>query len=95
MKDNGLPAEKPERFPPKSRKVKHFVRKGIPPDWRGAAWFYYAGGPEMIAKHPGVYEDLVRKAAAGGVSETDDEIIERDLNRTFPDNVKFKPDPPP
>ncbi|PMD63676.1 RabGAP/TBC, partial [Hyaloscypha bicolor E] len=95
MKDNGLPAEKPERFPPKSRKVKHFVRKGIPPDWRGAAWFYYAGGPEMIAKHPGVYEDLVRKAAAGSVSETDDEIIERDLNRTFPDNIKFKPDPPP
>jgi len=94
MKDNGLPVEKPERFPPKS-KVKKFVRKGIPPDWRGAAWFYYAGGPEMVAKHPGVYTDLLQKAAAGGVSETDDEIIERDLNRTFPDNIRFKPDPPP
>jgi hypothetical protein len=95
MKDNGLMTDKPERFPPRSAKAKHFVRKGLPPDWRGAAWFYYAGGPEMIAKHPGVYEDLIRKAAAGGVSETDDEIIERDLNRTFPDNVRFKPDPPP
>ncbi len=95
MKDNGLPSAKPQRFPPKSRKVKHFVRKGIPPDWRGAAWFYYAGGPSMIANHPGVYDDLIQKAAAGGVSETDDEIIERDLNRTFPDNIKFKPDPSP
>lgn len=95
MKDSSLPTEKPERFPPRSVKVKHFIRKGIPPDWRGAAWFHYAGGPAMIAKHTGVYEDLVQKAAAGGVSETDDEIIERDLNRTFPDNIRFKPDPPP
>lgn len=95
MKDNGLSSNNPEQFPPKSDKVKRFVRKGIPPDWRGAAWFWYAGGPTILEKHPGVYDDLVRRAAAGQVSETDDEIIERDLNRTFPDNIKFKPDPPP
>ncbi|TVY65746.1 GTPase-activating protein gyp3, partial [Lachnellula suecica] len=95
LKDNGCITDNPERFPPQSAKVKRFVRKGIPPDWRGAAWFYYAGGPAMVANHYGVYDDLVRKAAAGGVSETDDEIIERDLNRTFPDNIKFKPDPLP
>ncbi|KUJ07620.1 RabGAP/TBC, partial [Mollisia scopiformis] len=95
MKDAGLPSDRPERFPPQSAKVKRFVRKGIPPDWRGAAWWYYAGGPKMLALHPGEYSNLVQKAEAGGVSETDDEIIERDLNRTFPDNVKFKPDPPP
>jgi len=95
MKDNGLITDKPERFPTRSAKAKRFVRKGIPPGWRGAAWFYYAGGPEMIAKHPGVYDDLVRKAASGGVNETDEELIERDLNRTFPDNVRFKPDPLP
>lgn len=95
MKDNGLSSNNPEQFPPKSDKVKRFVRKGVPPDWRGAAWFWYAGGPAILEKHPGVYDDLVRRAAAGQVSETDDEIIERDLNRTFPDNIKFKPDPPP
>ena len=94
LKENGLITDRPQRFPSKSAKMKRFVRKGIPPDWRGAAWFYYAGGPAMVAKHYGVYDDLVRKAAAGGVSETDNEIIERDLNRTFPDNIKFKPDPP-
>jgi hypothetical protein len=95
MKDNGLSSNHPDHFPPRSDKVKRFIRKGIPPDWRGAAWFWYAGGPTLLEKHPGVYADLVRRAAAGQVSETDDEIIERDLNRTFPDNIKFKPDPVP
>lgn len=95
MKDSGLSSNNPKEFPPQSIKVKRFVRKGIPPDWRGAAWYYYAGGPTMVAKHPGLYEELVQKAAAGGVSETDEEIIERDLHRTFPDNIKYKPDPLP
>ncbi|KAH8652687.1 rab-GTPase-TBC domain-containing protein, partial [Tricladium varicosporioides] len=95
MKDHGLSTDSPEKFPPKSVKVKRFVRKGIPPEWRGAAWFFYAGGPTMVSNHQGVYEELTLRAAAGEVSETDDEIIERDLNRTFPDNIKFKPDPHP
>lgn len=94
LKENGLMTDRPHRFPARSTKVKRFVRKGIPPDWRGDAWFYYAGGPAMLSQHYGVYDDLVRRAAAGEVSETDDEIIERDLNRTFPDNVRFKPDGP-
>lgn len=95
LKDHSLITDKPIRFPPKSAKVKRFVRKGIPPDWRGEAWFWYAGGPAMVSKHYGVYDSLIKQAAAGAVNETDDEIIERDLNRTFPDNIKFKPDPPP
>lgn len=95
LKENGLMTDRPMRFPQKSGKVKRFVRKGIPPDWRGEAWFYYAGGPSMIAKHPDVYTELVRQAALGKVTETDNEIIERDLNRTFPDNIKFRPDPDP
>ncbi|KAH8594268.1 rab-GTPase-TBC domain-containing protein [Bisporella sp. PMI_857] len=93
LKENGLMTDHPNRFPPKSAKIKRFVRKGIPPDWRGDAWFYYAGGPAMLSKHYGIYDELTEKAAAGGVSETDDEIIERDLHRTFPDNVRFKHDP--
>ncbi|KAI1001369.1 GTPase-activating protein [Podosphaera aphanis] len=95
MKQHNLPIINPQRFPPKSDRVKRFVRKGIPPSWRGAAWFHYAGGPAMIARNPGVYDDLVMRANAGDVTETDDEIIERDLNRTFPDNIKFKPDEDP
>ncbi|KAL2076065.1 hypothetical protein VTL71DRAFT_1008 [Oculimacula yallundae] len=95
LKDSGLVTDRPIRFPAKSAKVKRFIRKGIPPDWRGDAWFWYAGGPAIVSKNYGVYNALVKRAAAGDVTETDEEIIERDLNRTFPDNIRFKPDPPP
>ncbi|KAJ9162211.1 RabGAP/TBC [Coniochaeta hoffmannii] len=103
LKDSSLMTENPNRFPQRSAKTKRFVRKGIPPDWRGAAWFYYAGGPKILAKHPGVYEDLVRRTglepsgAAKAVPGKCDlkpivvEDIEKDLHRTFPDNVRFKP----
>lgn len=87
MKDCGLMTESPDRFPPRSAKTKRFVRKGIPPEWRGAAWFYYAGGPAIVAKHPGLYDELTRKRA----KDVDIELIERDLHRTFPDNIKFRP----
>ncbi|KAL1879680.1 hypothetical protein VTK73DRAFT_6855 [Phialemonium thermophilum] len=103
LKDNSLMTERPNRFPPRSAKTKRFIRKGIPPDWRGAAWFYYAGGPAILAKHAGVYDDLVKRAGLDrdrtGVSDpnrsevkqlvADD--IEKDLHRTFPDNARFKP----
>ncbi|KFX86882.1 hypothetical protein V490_08760 [Pseudogymnoascus sp. VKM F-3557] len=92
MKSNGLGSEDPTRFPPKSNKMKRFIRKGIPPDWRGEAWFWYAGGHKILASHPGVYDDLVKRSANGDLSPTDEEIIERDLHRTFPDNIMFKPD---
>jgi hypothetical protein len=93
MKQYGLSTDQPIRFPPKSDKVKRYVRKGIPPDWRGAAWFWYAGGPDRLAREPGLYRQLVGKAQQGHLSETDKDIIERDLHRTFPDNIRFKPDP--
>ncbi|KAK1574540.1 TBC domain-containing protein [Colletotrichum navitas] len=87
MRENELITDRPERFPPHSAKAKRFVRKGIPPEWRGAAWFYYAGGPAILAKHAGLYDTLLQKKA----KDVDVEAIERDLHRTFPDNVKFKP----
>ncbi|KAI2617704.1 RabGAP/TBC [Hypomontagnella submonticulosa] len=86
LKENGLMTDNPNRFPPRSNKTKRFVRKGIPPDWRGAAWFYYAGGPAVVAKHAGLYDSLLKQKA----KDVDIEAIERDLHRTFPDNVKFR-----
>lgn len=38
MKESGLVCtgdEAPVRFPPPSAKIKRYVRKGIPPEWRG------------------------------------------------------------
>lgn len=93
MKHNGLSANKnsapPSRFPPKSDKVKKMIRKGIPPEWRGNAWFFYAGGHEKLNQNTGLYDELV--AATKGIQNKDTEVIERDLNRTFPDNVHFNP----
>jgi TBC1 domain family member 6 len=86
LKENSLMTENPNRFPSPSVKTKKFVRKGIPPEWRGAAWFYYAGGPAILAKHSGLYGRLLDKHA----KRVDVEAIERDLHRTFPDNIKFK-----
>lgn len=86
MKESQLITHKPIRFPERSAKTKRFVRKGIPAEWRGAAWFYYAGGPAILAKHKGVYDQLLRQKA----KDIDKEAIERDLHRTFPDNLKFR-----
>lgn len=89
LKDNALMTDRPIRFPAPSAKTKRFVRKGIPPDWRGAAWFYYAGGPAILSKHSGLYEKLLTAHA----KQIDVDAIERDLHRTFPDNIQFKPSP--
>lgn len=71
--------------------MKRFVRKGIPSELRGAAWFWYAGGYELLNRHVGHYDDLVQKVM-NSPSNDDKEHIERDLHRTFPDNLHFKPD---
>jgi TBC1 domain family member 6 len=92
MRQHGLPTENPERFPPKTDKVKRYIRKGIPPEWRGAAWFWYAGGPQRLISESGTYWELIEQAERGYLNDTDREHIERDLNRTFPDNIKFKPE---
>ncbi|KAJ5950316.1 uncharacterized protein N7479_008729 [Penicillium vulpinum] len=91
LKENGLPTKEPTTFPPQSSKVKRFVRKGIPPEFRGAAWFYYAGGYELLNRNVGEYDQLVSRAM-GSPSNDDKEHIERDLHRTFPDNLHFKPE---
>lgn len=90
LRHNGLLFDSnkpPLRFPPKSDKVKKLIRRGIPPEWRGNAWFFYAGGYEKLNKHVGVYEKIVKDTQ--GIQNKDTEVIERDLNRTFPDNIYF------
>lgn len=90
LKENGLMTDQPNRFPQHSAKAKRFVRKGIPPEWRGAAWFYYAGGPKILANNQGVYDNLVKRSESGHLKDVCRDDIERDLYRTFPDNVRFR-----
>lgn len=95
LKENGLMTDQPNRFPQHSAKAKRFIRKGIPPEWRGAAWFYYAGGPKILANNRGVYDNLVKSAQNGELKDVCRDDIERDLYRTFPDNVRFRRSAPP
>ena len=91
MKEQKLATENPTKFPSRSAKTQRYIRKGIPPAWRGAAWFHYAHGESYIARHPQLYNNLLHLTEQK-LSENDKEAIERDLHRTFPDNVRFKPD---
>lgn len=93
MRDQGLATFCPTRFPNRSTKTERYIRKGIPPAWRGPAWFFYAGGDTYLKKHAGLYTSLVSRCEEE-LSTTDKESIERDLQRTFPDNIHFKPDLP-
>jgi hypothetical protein len=91
----GFPIKNPTGFPPRSDKVKRYIRKGIPPAWRGACWFWYAGGPQRLAANPDLYARRLREAEDGKLSDVDRDSIEKDLARTFPDHIEFKPDPIP
>lgn len=93
MKDEGLPTHPLHQFPHQCAKTQRFIRKGIPPAWRGAAWFWYAGGHQLLQRDPDLYSALI-SCSETALSESDKEMIERDLHRTFPDNIHFKPDGP-
>ena len=91
MREQGLSTFIPTRFPCRSAKTERYIRKGIPPAWRGPAWFFYAGGDACLEKNANLYASLVSRSE-GELSGTEIESIERDLHRTFPDNVHFKAD---
>lgn len=91
MKEEDLPTHAPFRFPHRCAKTERFIRKGIPPMWRGAAWFWYAGGDQLLRRDPDLYSTLV-SCSEFALNKNDKEMIERDLHRTFPDNIHFKPE---
>ena len=90
MRTQGLTTRNPIRFPAHSAKIQRFIRKGIPPAWRGEAWFFYAGGDKFLAARPDHYSELVLKSQTCALFAKDKEAIERDLHRTFPENIHFK-----
>lgn len=93
-----LKNNEPLTFPPRENdKLKRYVRKGIPAEWRGNAWFYYAGGNDLLDNNKGVYDRLCKETESSqnggdGNGVADADVIERDLHRTFPDNVYFRSD---
>ena len=90
MREQGLPTYQPTRFPTRSAKTQRYILKGVPPAWRGAVWFHYAGGDTFLHQHPSLYEQLVSRSDTV-LHDSEKDSIERDLHRTFPDNLHFKP----
>ncbi|KAL8926152.1 MAG: hypothetical protein Q9208_003055 [Pyrenodesmia sp. 3 TL-2023] len=82
----------PIHFPDRGPKTARYIRKGVPPAWRGNAWFYYSGGAKLRDEKPDAYPALLTRIS--DLSTNDVESIERDLHRTFPDNIHFRPDHP-
>ncbi|CAI4747439.1 BBM_1a_G0047600.mRNA.1.CDS.1 [Saccharomyces cerevisiae] len=81
--------DNPLVYPARTDELSKFVRKGIPAEWRGNAWWYFAGGQRQLDANVGVYDRLKSDCREGAVSGKDMEAIERDLYRTFPDNIHF------
>ncbi|KAL8917896.1 MAG: hypothetical protein Q9172_005651 [Xanthocarpia lactea] len=94
MREQGCATHFPDQFPDRSPKTLRYIRKGIPPAWRGAAWFYYSGGARLLDENPRTYSSLLSRCKTSELSFNDIEAIERDLHRTFPDNTHFKPEQP-
>lgn len=75
-------------FPELDKKIKRYIRKGIPLEYRGSVWAHYSGAEDLRRKQPHLYGQLVENV--DNTSRKDMESIERDLERTFPDNFYFK-----
>lgn len=74
--------------------MKRYVRKGIPAEWRGNAWWYFARGQDLLNRNKDRYDQLLERMEILLSSDKkkiqDLDIIERDLHRTFPDNLHFQ-----
>jgi hypothetical protein len=95
MSKQGLPTTEPTKFPEVCEKVKRYARKGYPPEWRGAMWWFYAGGQQAMEQKEmvGLYARLVTRVNQDELNKDDKDAIERDLDRTFPDNIHFRAEP--
>ncbi|XP_032736895.1 growth hormone-regulated TBC protein 1 isoform X1 [Lontra canadensis] len=70
----------------RSGTVKRYIRKGIPLEHRAHVWMGVSGAQAQMDQNPGYYQRLLQ----GEHNDRLEEAIRTDLNRTFPDNVKFQ-----
>ncbi|KAI9298882.1 RabGAP/TBC [Neoconidiobolus thromboides FSU 785] len=77
----------------RNSKVKRYIRKGIPTEWRAKMWFYYSGAEEKWLKNQGLYKHLLSKVINQPDFLSFSREIDQDLHRTFPNNKHFKTKP--
>lgn len=78
----------------KAWKVKSRCRKGIPASLRGRAWEKLVRSEARMNENPGLYAKLVEASEHPMVDENESlrnylEVVDRDLDRTFPHNDVF------
>ncbi|XP_039963807.1 TBC1 domain family member 9 [Bactrocera tryoni] len=69
--------------------VINLIVEGIPDKLRQEIWLLFSGAIHEKDMNPGLYEDLVEKAACIKHSSTHDEI-DRDLHRSLPEHAAFQ-----
>ncbi|XP_069323899.1 growth hormone-regulated TBC protein 1 isoform X2 [Eulemur rufifrons] len=70
----------------KSPTVKRYVRKGVPLEHRAHVWMALSGAQARMDRNPGYYQRLLQGEGDPGLEDA----VSTDLNRTFPDNVRFQ-----
>ncbi|XP_044106096.1 growth hormone-regulated TBC protein 1 isoform X1 [Neovison vison] len=70
----------------RSGTVKRYIRKGVPLEHRARVWLGVSGAQAQMDQNPGYYQRLLQ----GEHNDRLEEAIRTDMNRTFPDNVKFR-----
>ncbi|XP_057563672.1 growth hormone-regulated TBC protein 1 isoform X2 [Hippopotamus amphibius kiboko] len=66
--------------------LKRYIRKGIPLEHRARVWMGVSGAQAQMDRNPGYYQSLLQ----GERNSSLEEAIRTDMNRTFPDNVRFR-----
>jgi len=68
-----------------NRKLKGYIRKGIPGPYRPKIWMEVSGASANKAREP----DLYRKSLAMKTNIVVEDQIKTDISRTFPNNIHF------
>ncbi|KAI1302794.1 hypothetical protein EDD11_005552 [Mortierella claussenii] len=82
---NGLPGQLDPKPKPKTSKLKPIVLVEKTDDDH-----VESGAEDKCKANPGLFKRLVTQAKAKGSANEHAEVIERDLHRTFPENINFK-----
>ncbi|KAJ3135047.1 hypothetical protein HK100_003063 [Physocladia obscura] len=89
-----------QSLPVRSEKLKRYIRKGIPHPLRPAVWFHYSGADKLRSENSGLFTLLVSRELYDrnqGYNKENNkvlefvDVLERDLHRTFPENIFFNP----
>uniref|UniRef100_T2MBZ9 Growth hormone-regulated TBC protein 1 n=1 Tax=Hydra vulgaris TaxID=6087 RepID=T2MBZ9_HYDVU len=71
----------------RTRKVKRYIRKGIPSNFRTEVWMYASFAQFNKEKFPNKYSEIL---AHPNLDKVVIDSIELDIKRTYPDNIYFK-----